>query len=159
MHTRDTGTIIIHFLQTRRSAPSLWALDRATEWWEVVVPGFTDAQWLENFWMSEETFLYLCRKLRPAMERQDTNFRLCVPLNKRVAMALWKLATNSEYRSVSHLFGVGITTVWRCVREFCAAVEKVLVPELLRFPNQEKFEEMAIRHLSRIRRAPRSLDL
>lgn len=109
----------------------------------MIVPNFTNTQWLENFRMSEETFVYLCNKVRPVMERRDTTFRLCVPLKKRVAIALWKLATGSEYRSVGHLFGVSITTVCRCVQEFCAAAEILLVPEQIRFPDQEKFQEMA----------------
>ncbi|CAM4570163.1 unnamed protein product [Leuciscus chuanchicus] len=130
-------------LQSRRGRPSVWAFNRATEWWDVIVPGFTNAQWVQNFRMSEETFIYLYNKLRPVMERQDTSFRKCVPLKKRVAIALWKLATGSEYRTVGHLFGVSITTVCRCVQEFTAAAETLLVPEQIRFPDQEKFEEMA----------------
>ncbi|XP_051948588.1 uncharacterized protein LOC127619676 [Xyrauchen texanus] len=93
--------------------------------------------------MSEETFIYLYNILRPVMERQDTSFRKCVPLKKRVAIALWKLATGSEYRTIGHLFGVSITTVCRCVQEFTAAAETLLVPEQIRYPDQEKFEEMA----------------
>ncbi|XP_077089883.1 uncharacterized protein LOC143741409 [Siphateles boraxobius] len=93
--------------------------------------------------MSEETFIHLCNKLRPAMERRDTNFRVCVPLKKRVAFALWKLATGSEYRSVGHLFGASISTACQCVKEFCAAAETLLVPEQIRFPDQERFKEMA----------------
>ncbi|XP_051572771.1 uncharacterized protein LOC127451837 [Myxocyprinus asiaticus] len=136
-------TRVFQFLQSRRHSPSVWAFSRASEWWDVIVPGFSNAQWVENFRMSEETLTYLCNKLRPAMERQDTNFRVCVPLKKRVAIALWKLATGSEYRSVGHLFGVSITTVCRCVQEFCAAAETLLVPEQISFPDQEKFKEMA----------------
>ncbi|XP_037553127.1 protein ANTAGONIST OF LIKE HETEROCHROMATIN PROTEIN 1 [Nematolebias whitei] len=94
--------------------------------------------------MSEQSFIYVCNKLRPALERQHSTFRQCVSLKKRVAIALWKLATGSEYRSVGHLFGVSITTVCRCVQEFCAAAETLLVPEQIRFPDEEKFREMAL---------------
>ncbi|XP_067302878.1 uncharacterized protein [Pseudorasbora parva] len=134
---------ILHILQSRRHRPSVWTFNRSSEWWDVIVPGFTNTQWLENFRMSEETFAYLCNKVRPAMERQDTNFRVCVPLKKRVAIALWKLATGSEYRSVGHLFGASIATVCRCVQDFCAAAETLLVPEQICFPDQTKFQEMA----------------
>nr|XP_033968160.1 protein ANTAGONIST OF LIKE HETEROCHROMATIN PROTEIN 1-like isoform X1 [Pseudochaenichthys georgianus] len=123
--------------------PCVWMLDRATEWWGVIVPSFTHTQWVKNFRMSEETYVYLCNKLRPAMERQDTPFRECIPLKKRVAIALWKLATGSEYRSIGHLFGVSNTTVCRCVQDFCAAAETLLVPELIRSPDREQFAEMA----------------
>ncbi|XP_062302094.1 uncharacterized protein LOC134006997 [Osmerus eperlanus] len=134
---------IFQCLQSRRRRPSVWAFNRATEWWDVIVPGFTNTQWVQNFRMSEETFIYLCNKLRPVMEKQNTNFRRCVPLKKRLAIALWKLATGSEYRSVGHLFGVSITTVCRCVQEFSVAAEALLVPEQISFPDQEKFKEMA----------------
>lgn len=133
----------ILLLQKRRQRPTVWAFSRANEWWDVIVPGFTHTQWVHNFRMSEESFLYICAKLRPMMEKQDTNFRLCVPLNKRVAIALWKLATNNEYRSIGHLFGVSKTTVCSCVREFCTAVCTLLAPEQISFPDQEKLQDMA----------------
>ncbi|XP_060765273.1 uncharacterized protein LOC132873584 isoform X2 [Neoarius graeffei] len=132
------------YYQLRRKPPSVWVHQRANNWWTVVVPNFTDEQWSQNFRMSEDTFMYICHRLRTAMEKRDTNFRLCVPIKKRVAIALWKLTTNSELRLVSHLFGVGVTTVWRCVREFCTAVNEVLLPELIPFPNDDKLMEMAM---------------
>lgn len=132
------------FLKYYRRKPSIWAFNRASQWWDSIVPGFTNTQWVENFRMSEETLEFLCTKLHPVMERQNTSYRLCVPLKKRVAIALWKLATGSEYRSISHLFGVSITTVCRCVQDFCAAAEMLLVPEQIRFPSEERFKEMAV---------------
>ncbi|KAK0152795.1 hypothetical protein N1851_005668 [Merluccius polli] len=68
-------------------SPSVWAFNRASEWWNIVVSSFTNAQWVQNFRMSEETLDFLCNKLRPVMERQDTSFRKCVTLKKRVAIA------------------------------------------------------------------------
>uniref|UniRef100_A0A8C5A4H2 DDE Tnp4 domain-containing protein n=1 Tax=Gadus morhua TaxID=8049 RepID=A0A8C5A4H2_GADMO len=64
-------------------------------------------------------------------------------LKKIVAIALWKLATNAEYRSIGHLFGVSRTTVCRCLQQFCNADCKVLAPEMICFPDQEKLKEMA----------------
>ena len=110
-------------MQSCRRTPSVWTFNRATEWWDVIVPGFNTTQWVQNFRMSKETIIYLCNKLRPMMESQDTSFRVCVPLQKRLAIALWKLATGSEYRTVGHLFGVSTTTVCQCVQEFCAAAK------------------------------------
>lgn len=121
----------------------VWEYDRSSEWWDNIVPTFTDRQWLENFRMSEDTFIFLCNKLRPALARQDTRFRHCVPLTKQVAIALWKFATGSEYQTIAHLFGVGRTTVWKCVQDFCAATETLLVPEQIRIPDESTFSEMA----------------
>ncbi|XP_054599295.2 uncharacterized protein [Nothobranchius furzeri] len=93
--------------------------------------------------MSEETFIFLCNKLRPALQRKDTFFRGCVPLRKIVAIALWKFATGSDYIPISVLFGVGISTVAKCVKDFCAAAEALLLPELIHLPDEGKFREIA----------------
>ncbi|KAL1005666.1 hypothetical protein UPYG_G00062010 [Umbra pygmaea] len=135
---------IFQLLANRHCRPSVLAFNRSTEWWDVIVSGFTNTQWVQNFRMSEETVIYLCDKLRPMMERHTTNFRGSVPIKKRVAIALWKLATGSEYRSVGHLFGVSGTTVCRCVQDFCAAAKTLLVPEQICLPDPQNFEEMAV---------------
>lgn len=92
--------------------------------------------------MSRETFTFLCNKVRPALERETTAFLMNIPL-RRVALALWKLATGSEYRSIAHLFEVSIATVCRYVQEFCSAAVSLLVPKQICFPDEGKFREMA----------------
>ncbi len=67
-----------------------------------------------------------------------------MPLQKRVAVAVWKLATNAEYRSVAHLFGVGISTACDCVKDFCSSVETILLPEVIQMPNAEKLKELSL---------------
>ncbi|XP_063077058.1 uncharacterized protein LOC134467063 [Engraulis encrasicolus] len=94
--------------------------------------------------MSEETFTCLCNKLRPSLEQGDTNFRACVPLRKRVAVALWKLATGSDNRTIGQLFGVSIPTVCRCVQEFvAAAVLHLITDQIAMFPDQDKLADIA----------------
>lgn len=118
------------------------SLLNALHLWKNVVPGFTDDQWIQNFLMSRETFQYICHCLKPALDKMDTNYRLSVPLQKGVAVAMWKLATNAEYRSVAHLFGVGISTACDCVKDFCSSVETILLPEVIQSPNAEKLNEL-----------------
>uniref|UniRef100_A0A1A8RNV6 Zgc:113227 n=1 Tax=Nothobranchius rachovii TaxID=451742 RepID=A0A1A8RNV6_9TELE len=130
-------------LLNQRRQPTVWAFSRASAFWDVTMPNFTPSDWIAHFRMSEETFSYLCSKLRPAMQKRNTNFRACVPLRKRVAIALWKLATNSEYRSIGLLFGVSTTSVCRCVQDFCKAVCKILLAEVIAFPTLQKLQEMA----------------
>ncbi|XP_057681077.1 uncharacterized protein LOC130909040 [Corythoichthys intestinalis] len=134
---------ILQRLIAQRSSPSVWVRTKADDWWRQVLPSFTDQQFVENFRTSKETFQYLCRRLRPAMERVDTTFRLAVPLDIRIAVALWKLATNSDYRSIGHIFGIGLSTACDCLREFCSAVEEVLLPEVLKMPSLDKMKEHA----------------
>lgn len=117
-------------------------LPRAQQWWDTIVPDFSPAQFIENFRVSQESFEYICCQLS-TMGKRNTTYRLCVPLRKRVAIAIWKLATGGEYRTVSHLFGVGISTVCNCVQDFCDAVIRVLLPQHIKFPDPAKFVEMA----------------
>ncbi len=112
-------------------------------WWDTIVPTFSPIQFIQNFCVSRESFEYICHRLRHILERRDTNYRLCVPLRKRVAIALWKRAIGGEYRSVSHIFGVGQTTLFNRVKDFCNAVNKVLLPVHIKFPDAQKLVEMA----------------
>ncbi|XP_062867721.1 uncharacterized protein LOC134330491 [Trichomycterus rosablanca] len=143
LYRRARALKLFRVLQSIRRPPVAWTRRRSTDWWDRCVPRFSLSQWLENFRMSEQTYLHLCNRLRPAMEKEDTQFRCCVPHRKRVAIALWKLGTNAEYRTISRLFGVGITTVWRCTKEFCIAVADVLQREVIAVPSAQGFAELA----------------
>ncbi|XP_061071558.1 uncharacterized protein LOC133105447 [Conger conger] len=139
---RRNGIVLMANFQQRRKV-ALWKHLRSSEWWDNVACNFTDSQWQRSFRVSRATFQHLCDRVRPAIERRDTALRLCVPLQKRVGIALWKLATSSDYRTVGHLFGVGVTTVCRCLHEFCQAVNQIVLPEAIPEPNAEELEEMA----------------
>lgn len=127
-----------------------WVTTPRTDWWErVVMTEFQPSDWLDKFRMSQETFFYLCEKLRPRLARQDTCFRLALPVEKRVAVALWRLASNIEYRTISSLFGVGKSTVCRCVRDMCHAIVGLLSSTYLRPPSEQDLEDSALHFLSR----------
>lgn len=130
-------------INAMRRRQRVWAHPRSQEWWDGVVPGFNNDMFMRNFRVSRESFSYICRRLSPVLQRKTTNYRLPMPVNKRIAIALWRLATNNEYRSVSHLFGVGVSTVCRCVQDFCYAVIKVLLPDHIKTPDARKLMEMA----------------
>ena len=83
---------------------------------------FSPRDWIENFRLSRGTVDYLCRHLRPYIEYSNTWLRTAISLQKRVAITLWTLASPVEYRTVSHLFGVGRSTVCETVDETCQAI-------------------------------------
>ena len=76
---------------------------------------FNEEDWLENFRMSRGTFLYLCAELK-SLEKRDSAMRRAISLEQRVATALWRLATNDDYRAIAHLFGVSRASVCLLVR-------------------------------------------
>ena len=105
------------------SERSMWCRPRSLNWWEEVQSGrYGDMWWKENLHMSRATFDILCRELRPHIERQSTYWRQSISVEKRVAVTLWKLATNAEYRTLSVLFGIGWSTVCVTVIETCNAI-------------------------------------
>ena len=115
---------------------SLWVKERSTCWWEEIVGGtFTPQDWLDNFRMSHQTFLYLCNKLRSSIERTDTVMRRAVSVERRVALTLWFLATNSDYRTIGHLFGVSKATVCLVTKDVCVAIINVLLQRYIKMPN------------------------
>ncbi|XP_006639987.2 uncharacterized protein [Lepisosteus oculatus] len=129
---------------TCSSRTRAWTNIQSTDWWErVVMNEFQPRDWLEKFRMSKDTFFYICTKLKPKLARQDTHFRLALPLEKRVAVALWRLATNVEYRTISALFGVGRSTVCKCVRDVCHAIVALLKPLYLQAPSAHELDDMA----------------
>ncbi|XP_044059401.1 putative nuclease HARBI1 [Siniperca chuatsi] len=143
-HDRWMELITHHFLKDRmRRRPKVWFYPRISNWWENAAATFTDDQWLQYFRVSRETFSYICTTLKPQLKRQDTTYRLCIPLQKRVALTLYKLANPCDYKTVADLFAVGVASVCRCVHEFCTAVIELLKPQLVVTPNDSKLVKMA----------------
>lgn len=134
---------VILRLMARRRSPVVWAHPRSRYWWDTIVPDFTSHQFLQNFHVSRDSFHYICGRVRHVMGRRNTNYRLSVPDQKRVAIAIWKLANGGEYRTISHLFGVGLSTVFNCVQDFCNVVIKKLLPAHISCPDADKLVEMA----------------
>ena len=95
---------------------------------------FQHHDWVENFRMCKERFIYLCDKLRPVISCQDTRFRKCISTEKRVALTLWCLATPTEYRTLAHLFGIARSTVCMIVHTTCKAIVDTLMKEYIFFP-------------------------
>ena len=100
-------------------------MGRSEVWWNnVVMRTFTHQDWLQNFRMCKETFLYICNRLSPELERSDTIMRRPLSVQRRVAVCLWCLATPVEYRTIAHLFGIGRSTVFEIVHETCRVIVK-----------------------------------
>ena len=101
---------------TRRRTAEVWVHPQAHDWWDKVVPSWNNIRFISNFRVSRRTFKYICQRLAPVLQRRDTNYCNAIPVDKRVAMAIWRMATNECYRTISNLFGVGIATVCHCLQ-------------------------------------------
>ena len=92
--------------------------------------------------MSQATFVYVCDELRSAIEKTNTEMRKAIPMEQRVALTLWYLATNTDYRTIGHLFGVSKATVCVVTKEVCAAIVKVLLPRYIRVPAGDELKKI-----------------
>jgi len=91
---------------------------RSDTWWmNIVLRTFTHQDWLDNFRISKETFLYICNRLSGALVRQDTVMHRAISVHQRVAITLWCLATPAKYRTISHLLSVARSSVCEIVHE------------------------------------------
>ncbi|XP_073202188.1 uncharacterized protein [Lepidochelys kempii] len=105
-----------------------WARETSTDWWDrIVLQVWDDSQWLRNFRMCKGTFMELCDLLSPALKRMNTKMRAALTVEKRVAIALWKLATPDSYWSVGNQFGVGKSTVEAAVMQVAHAIKDLLI--------------------------------
>ncbi|XP_075753869.1 uncharacterized protein LOC142818380 [Pelodiscus sinensis] len=112
--------------------------DTSTDWWDrIVLEHWEDRQWTQNFRMRRDTFLELCEWLAPALRRRDTRMRPAIPLQKRVAIALWKLSMPDSYRSVRNQFGVGRSTVGAVLMQVVKAINRVLLRRVVRLADPD----------------------
>ena len=69
--------------------------------------------------------------------------RRAIPVEKRVAVALWRLATGNSYRTTGVVFGVGRCTALKLKDEFCSAL-LMTSKDFIKFPKGEAETRKAI---------------
>ncbi|ESO85544.1 hypothetical protein LOTGIDRAFT_155030 [Lottia gigantea] len=102
----------------------LWSRDHPDQWWKNAYRSYDDTQFIENFRLTRLTFVGLCNLLRADIEKQDTNMRSSISVERRIGVLLWVLGTNADYRTVAALFGMGRSTVCCIVQEVVKALVK-----------------------------------
>ena len=98
-----------------------------------ITSGWDDNEWKRNFRISRPTFLYLCNQLRVKLQRTHRT-RVPIAVETKVAIALWRLGTNVEYRTISHLLGVGISTACCIVYKVCQEIVHCLLHTYIKIP-------------------------
>ncbi|VAH57848.1 unnamed protein product [Triticum turgidum subsp. durum] len=129
----------------------LWKKDRHNEWWDTASSsGYPAADFSHHFRMSPYTFQVLCEQLAAAVHKEDTALRAAIPVQKRVAVCVWRLATGEPLRKVADRFAIGVSTCHKLVLDVCAAIEATVVPNVIRWPdpaamatNAAKFEALS----------------
>ncbi|KAG0441425.1 hypothetical protein HPB47_015952 [Ixodes persulcatus] len=118
----------------------VWAYPRARSWYETTLPYFPESTFRENFRLDRSTFRYIV-SVCECMRRNNTNMRQAIPREKRVAIALYRVATSAEDRTVANLFGVSRSSVNIIFREFCGVLVQRLEPRFVKFPRAHDLAE------------------
>lgn len=81
--------------------------------------------------MRRHTFERLIEEVKglACMKKKNTRFRRAIPVEKRVAIAIWRLANEgSSFNQCKHMFGVGRQTAFNCFWDFAEACVSHLKP-------------------------------
>ena len=108
-------------MEARLTRRTTWAKQRSQSFFYECISKWDTDKWKRNFHVSRTTFQFLCLKLKPFLQRSSI-VRTALSVEIKVATTVWRLGTNIEYRSLSHLFGVGLSTVCVVVSDVCSAV-------------------------------------
>ena len=84
----------------------------------------------------------LCHTSLCILLLQVTQLRKPVSVEERVAVTIWKLATNIEYRTLASLFGLGRSTVGKIIVETNHAISTHLLPQYVKIPDGDKLKDI-----------------
>ena len=68
--------------------------------------------------------------------------RRAITVEKRVAVTLWRLATNCECRTIAHLFEISRSSVCLIVQEVCQLIVDVLLPKYIKKPEGNQLRDI-----------------
>ncbi|KAE8807022.1 hypothetical protein D1007_16694 [Hordeum vulgare] len=129
----------------------LWKKDRHSAWWDTVSSfGYPAADFRHHFCMSPNTFQVLCEQLAAAVRKEDTALRVAIPVQQRVAVCVWRLATGEPLRKVADRFAIGVSTCHKLVLDVCGAIQATVLPSVIQWSdsaamatNAAKFEALS----------------
>ncbi|XP_063775475.1 putative nuclease HARBI1 [Pseudophryne corroboree] len=120
----------------------MWTRDRPHgDVFMETVEAYQDEEWMSHFRMSRPTFQYLLDLLTPALTMQTTHYRTPIQPRRRLVIALWWYATPGEYRTISCLFGVGISTVCSVIHQVTKAILDTLYKRFICLPQGQCLDD------------------
>ncbi|KAH9381489.1 hypothetical protein HPB48_005536 [Haemaphysalis longicornis] len=114
------------------SEKRIWMHPRHEGWTSKISSGCSE---------SRATFRFIVEKCREKLERMNTNMRDATPVEKRVAVGLYKLCSFAEDRTIALVLAVGRSSVNKLYREFCEAVVEVMEADWITMPSSEDMAE------------------
>jgi hypothetical protein len=108
-----------------------WVKPRSTTWFSrFVIEEYDDDRWSSLFRMTKASVFELSHQLWPFIQKQNTKYRLTIPVVVHVACTLLKLAHATNTRLCSELFAIGMSTVSNVIHDTCRAINIALRHEI-----------------------------
>ncbi|KAJ7316305.1 hypothetical protein JRQ81_002467 [Phrynocephalus forsythii] len=124
-----------------------WCYPGHLRWFhDTVLQLWDNGQWIMNFRMTRQTLFEIADVLRPYLMRRDTVMRSAVPVEERVAIGVYYLASRSCYRTIAHVFQKGTSTIASVVVEVCLAIEHTLLKQEVRVMDFSKMLSSTRKH-------------
>lgn len=149
-HVADNQTFLRDTLHTYRFCTlntyfdedvGFWVKPRSTTWFShFLLTQYDNNRWVTMFRMTKPCVLELAELLRPHVEKQNTKYRIAIPVLVRVACTLFKLTHGANLTICSEMFAVGRSTVSKVLREVVHAVNETLRSEIM-WPNGQRMRE------------------
>ena len=100
----------------------MWEQKRKETWFKDLLKEFCNGTWKKDFRKFGESFRELVALLATRISKNYTSFRKTIPVEKRVAVGLWRLSTGNSYRCIANAFAIGKSTALKISKNFCSAL-------------------------------------
>ena len=106
----------------------LWVHDRGLHkpgfFYQNLLGSFNSREFKGRMRMDVSTFECLCCNLAPELQRRDTNMRLTIPVQVKIAVSITKLASSNSMQCIADLYKIGLSSSQIAISEFCVALKK-----------------------------------
>ena len=104
---------------------------------------FPEREFKRQMRVNKFTFIYLCTLLGPILKKKDTYLRDSISVECRVAVTLSRLATRNSLRMIGDIYGIGLSTTSKIVRECCEGIKIQLRSFVFLKPTLAKMKDIA----------------
>ncbi len=105
---------------------------------------FDENGFKKYFRMDKASFAHVLEKVRPLIEKKDTNYRKAITAEIRLMITLIYLASGPSFPVLSCLFRVSIASISIIIPQVCEAIWATMSGDELKFPNSpDEWEKIA----------------
>ncbi|KYO34831.1 hypothetical protein Y1Q_0009670 [Alligator mississippiensis] len=99
---------------------------------------WNNQHWLEMFQKTRKMFYHIVSMLGPHIVKQDSNMRQAIPPDKRMAMAIMKLATPNSLHDIANQFGMAPCTARLATHEVCHLLKDMAANKFICLANPQQ---------------------